>query len=206
MRWILTGLAIVAGLMGGAVVLWTATADDGTPAAGHDHGEQTVASPAADSPYADRYDPAASIRSLTPEEIAQIGRGEGIGFALPAELNGLPGPRHVLDLADELGLSREQRTRVQQVFDDMRATVVPAGQHYLAAVVALEADIRAGRVTERALPSRVAEVYQLEGELAAAHLVSHLQTAEVMTAEQVGTYQRLRGYESGTPHPGTPTS
>ena len=171
----------------------------------HGHGDHPSGTPAADSPYAGRYDLTAPIRALTPEEVAQIERGEGAGFALPAELNGVPGPRHVLDLAHELGLSHEQVTRVQAVYDEMRAAVIPAGRRYLDAERALEEDFRAGTLTEADLPGRVAEVKRLEGELATAHLVAHLQTAKLLTPEQIATYQRLRGYAptltAGTPAP-----
>ena len=38
-----------------------------------------------------------------------------MSLALAAELNGYPGPLHVLELADRLGLSAEQRGKVQQL-------------------------------------------------------------------------------------------
>lgn len=196
-RSILVAIAILAlGLL--AVVATGArtitTAQETTPA-GHDRGGHAAATPATDSPYADDYDGTSAIRALTSEQIAQIERGEGAGFALPAELNGVPGPRHVLDLADDLGLSPEQRTAVQAIIDEMRAAVLPAGQRYLAAEQALEADFRSGRLTEQNLPGRVAEVKRREGELAAAHLIAHLRTAEVLSSEQIAAYGRLRGYE-----------
>ncbi len=157
----------------------------------HGHG----ATPATGTPSAVRDDSAVTIRSLTPEEIAQIEQGQGAGLALPAELNGVPGPRHVLDLADDLGLSPEQMTSVQAVYDRMQAAVIPAGRRYLDARSALEEYFRAGTLTEADLPARVAEVYRLEGELAAAHLDAHLKTAEILTPDQVATYNRLRGGE-----------
>ncbi len=197
-------LGVLLGLLGGLVGLLGATAQNSTPVGGHGHGGHEQASPAADSPYAGRYDAAAAIRSLTPDEIAQIQRGEGAGFALPAELNGVPGPRHVLDLAHQIGLSHEQRIQVQEIYDEMRGTVIPAGERYLAAVQALEEDFRAGTLTEETLPDRVAEVSRLEGELAAAHLVAHLRTADVMTSEQVAAYQQLRGYQTVAPAVSTP--
>ena len=180
-------LLLVLGLaaLTGARVLAEAAAQEGTPAAsdhtaGHAH---AAASPT--SPYAADFDPAAAIRALTAEEVAQIERGEGAGFAKAAELNGVPGPRHVLDLAHELGLSHDQVTRVQAVADAMKAVVVPAGERYLAAQRRIEQDFRAGAITEEALPGRVAEVYRLEGELAAAHLIAHLKTAKLLTSEQI---------------------
>lgn len=44
------------------------------------------------SPYAGL--PAREIKALSPEEIADLAAGRGMGLALAAELNGYPGPRH----------------------------------------------------------------------------------------------------------------
>ncbi|CAA9539463.1 MAG: hypothetical protein AVDCRST_MAG59-697 [uncultured Thermomicrobiales bacterium] len=169
-------------------------AGDATPPAVH--GGHALAVPAPDdrSPYADRFEETAAIRSLTPEQIAEIGRGEGAGFALPAELNGVPGPRHVLDLAAELDLTPEQVERVQEVVDAMRAEAVSAGDRYLAAVLALEDGFRDGALGSDELRSLVAEAKRREGELATAHLAAHLETAALLTPEQIAAYGRLRGY------------
>lgn len=188
--------AIAVGLLVAGLAAGT-SAQDATPAAGHQHdGHGSPAeTPTSDSAYADRFDRTAAIRALTPDEIARIERGEGAGFALPAELNGVPGPRHVLDLARDLGLTDDQATRVQGIYDEMRAAVIPAGRFYLDAQRRLEADFRAGTLAETDLPARVAEVSRLEGELAAGHLTAHLQTAKVLTPEQIAAYNGLRGYE-----------
>lgn len=170
-------------------------AQEATPPA-HQHGStHDTAGQSERSPYADGIDLTALIRSLTPIQVAEIERGEGAGFALPAELNGVPGPRHVLDFAHELGLSHQQVEAVRAVGDQMRAAVLPAGRRYLDALQALEEGFRAGTITEAALPERVAEVKRLEGELVAAHLVAHLRTADLLTPEQIVAYNRLRGYE-----------
>ena len=191
--------AQVAATPGGAACLVASPAATpiGTPAAGHGgHGGDAQHDQGAseESPYAGTYDPTAPIRALTADEVAQIRRGEGAGFALPAELNGVPGPRHVLDLAEQLGLSAEQRAAVQAVYDQMRAAAIPVGERYLAAAQELEEGFRCGTLTEATLPGRVAEVSRLRGELATVHLLAHLKTAKLLTAEQIATYNRLRGY------------
>ena len=48
------------------------------------------------------------IAALSEADIAALRAGEGWGLALPAELNGWPGPRHVLDMGDAIGLSAAQ--------------------------------------------------------------------------------------------------
>src|SRR4051794_40771771 len=52
---------------------------------------------------------ARSIKALSPENIAALLTGEGMGMAKAAELNGYPGPAHVLALAKELNLTEAQR-------------------------------------------------------------------------------------------------
>ena len=39
------------------------------------------------------------IKALSAEQVAGYLAGDGMGFALPAELNHYPGPKHVLDLS-----------------------------------------------------------------------------------------------------------
>lgn len=174
-------------------------AQDATPTghqSGQGQGNDATQEPSAGSPYADDYDPGALIHALSTEEVDQIRQGGGASFALPAELNGIPGPRHVLDLAAELGLSPGQQAQVQAVYDRFRADAIPAGERYLAAEQELEEAFRSRTLSEAELPERVAEVSQLEGELVTIHLRAHLQTAEIVTPVQIATYNQLRGYHS----------
>src|SRR6202165_2300257 len=67
------------------------------------------------------------IKALSEQQVADLGAGRGMGLALAAELNGYPGPSHVLELADRLELSADQRASVQRLFDAMKAEAVPLG-------------------------------------------------------------------------------
>ncbi|TMJ88150.1 MAG: hypothetical protein E6G78_09930, partial [Alphaproteobacteria bacterium] len=48
---------------------------------------------------------ARSIKALSQQQIADLRAGRGMGLALAAEVNGYPGPMHVLQFADSLDLS-----------------------------------------------------------------------------------------------------
>src|SRR3954451_2118161 len=67
------------------------------------------------------------IKALSDQQVADLGAGRGMGFAMAAELNGYPGPSHVLELADKLELSAEQRAGMQRLFDSMKAEAMPLG-------------------------------------------------------------------------------
>ncbi|MEP6837110.1 MAG: hypothetical protein ABJA75_03590 [Bradyrhizobium sp.] len=55
------------------------------------------------SPYAGMQD--RPVKALSEQQVADLKAGRGMGLALPAELNGYPGPSHLLELADRLNLS-----------------------------------------------------------------------------------------------------
>src|SRR6185436_111246 len=84
-----------------------------------------VTSVHAQTPYAGMQ--ARSIKALSDQQIADLGAGRGMGLALAAELNGYPGPSHVLELADKLDLSADQRASMQRLFDSMKAEAMPLG-------------------------------------------------------------------------------
>jgi hypothetical protein len=61
----------------------------------------------AQSPYAGMQ--TRSIKALSEQQIADLKAGRGMGLALPAELNGYPGPAHVLDFPINLDCRRSKR-------------------------------------------------------------------------------------------------
>ena len=67
------------------------------------------------------------IKALSQQQIDDLKTGRGMGLALAAELNGYPGPSHVLELGDRLDLTQEQRIQVQRLFDAMKQEAVPLG-------------------------------------------------------------------------------
>jgi hypothetical protein len=148
--------------------------------------------PGAASPYAAMR--AREAAGLGAEEVADLRAGRGMGFALPAELNGYPGPMHVLELAGPLGLSAEQRVRVEGLMAAMRAEAVPLGEALVAAERALDAAFRRGAATAGEVDRLTAEAALARGRVRAAHLRAHLHTRDALAAGQRAAYARLRGY------------
>src|SRR5438874_10327714 len=72
------------------------------------------------------------IKALSDQQVADLKAGRGMGLALAAELNGYPGPSHLLELAAELGLSDDQRSRIQGLFEAMKAETIPIGEQLIA--------------------------------------------------------------------------
>lgn len=146
----------------------------------------------AHSPYV--HQGSREVKTLSQQEVDDLLNAAGMGLARPAELNHYPGPRHVLELADSLALSAEQRRRVEASFADMQGRAKAIGRQILDAEKALDAAFAAGGVTEEALSAAVTRIADLQGELRTVHLRAHLAVREALTRHQILEYDRLRGY------------
>lgn len=143
------------------------------------------------------------VKALSAQQIADLKAGRGMGLALPAELNGYPGPVHVLELADALGLSADQKAEMARLFDAMKAEAVPLGERLIAQEAALDALFAGHRATGETVAAATAEIGATQGQLRAAHLKYHLATLQALQPEQVQRYAELRGYTSGGSNQGT---
>lgn len=162
------------------------------PAAAQDHGRMDDRLPPATSPYAGME--TRPVKALSQQQIADLKAGRGMGLALAAELNGYPGPVHVLELADALALSGEQRTATKALIDEMKAETIPIGERIIAEETALDRLFGEGHVTRTSLDATTARIGAAQGELRAAHLRYHLAMAALLSPSQVAHYRELRGY------------
>jgi len=142
------------------------------------------------------------VKALSDQQIADLKAGRGMGLALAAELNGYPGPMHVLELAAPLGLSDEQRAKVAGLFDAMKREAVPLGERLIAAETALDRQFADRTITASSLGEATRDIAAKQGELRLAHLKYHLATLELLTPEQATRYSTLRGYGGGQHAPG----
>lgn len=139
--------------------------------------------------------PAAGVPSgLGADEAEGLLEGRGLGMARPAELHSYPGPLHVLELADALGLEAEQRATAERLRAEMLAEAVPLGRQLLEAEAHLDALFASGEATPEAVDRVTAHAGALRGRLRAAHLRAHLAMRDALTPAQVEAYDRLRGY------------
>jgi hypothetical protein len=138
---------------------------------------------------------ARAISSLSESDIAALEDGEGWGLALPAELNGYPGPAHVLEQAKALGLTPEQRAGVEAIFDAMRAAARRAGVAYIEAERRVDRLFRDGGATPATLAAATAQAGEALGALRSVHLAAHLEVTPLLTRHQQYLYGQLRGYD-----------
>jgi len=140
------------------------------------------------------------IKALSDQEVSQYLSGAGMGYARPAELNGYPGPMHVLELADQLELNGSQRSAMKNLMDRHKVEARAIGAKYVEAERAIEALFRSGNADAKVLAVSVDQAARLQGEYRLSHLETHRRSLALLTPEQVSKYAMLRGYSGEGQH------
>ncbi len=144
------------------------------------------------SPYAGQEK--RGIKALSVRELNDYKKGSGMGMAKAAELNHYPGPKHILEIADELTLSDEQKDRIQAAYDTMHSEAVSIGMEIIKKEELLDRLFAHSMIDEPRLDDITGEIGQLKGKLRAVHLKAHLVAKNILTEKQIDAYDALRGY------------
>jgi hypothetical protein len=140
-----------------------------------------------------------AIKSLSDKDIADIRAGQGMGLAKAAELNGYPGPAHVLENADQLALSTEQRRASAALMQEHKARARVLGEQVLDAEQALDNAFARKSIDADLLTRLIREIGQKQAQLREEHLRTHLHQTTLLTHEQLRKYDELRGYAPASP-------
>jgi Spy/CpxP family protein refolding chaperone len=151
------------------------------------------------SPYVDQT--SRGIKALSDSEVADYLAGRGMGFAKAAELNGYPGPAHVLELSQQLALSPAQQQKTEAIFGRMQDDARRLGQRLVDAERALDQLFASRTISPSLLHEKLESIASLQREVREVHLQAHLEEAGVLSADQAASYWHLRGYaQGGTEH------
>lgn len=134
------------------------------------------------------------IKSLSQEDISDLENGRGWGLAKAAELNGLPGPVHILEMENEINLSESQKIEIIKIYDQMKETAIDLGKSLIELEKELDRQFSNQTVTKLSLNQLVHEIAEVRGQLRIVHLAAHLETPKILRSEQITLYNQLRGY------------
>lgn len=134
------------------------------------------------------------VKALSDQQMADLRGGRGMSLALAGELNGYPGPLHLIELADQLNLSPEQRQHIEGLSKDMKSEAIAAGNQLIEHERALDCAFASREITTGTLDGLTARIGEAQGRLRAVHLKYHLSTAALLSGHQRHQYAMLRGY------------
>ena len=139
------------------------------------------------------------IKSLSDSDMDQLRNGQGWGLAKAAELNGVPGPAHLLEMKKEISLNPDQVEKIETLYRQMRDQAIPLGNKLIEFERELNTHFAQHTINEEILQELLEQIEQVRLQLRFVHLSTHLKTPEILTAEQIDRYNELRGYSSDDP-------
>jgi hypothetical protein len=145
-----------------------------------------------------------SIKSLSDDDIRELTTGAGWGMAKAAELNGLPGPKHVLEMKERISLTAEQEIEMKALYEEMNEEAIVLGRQLIGLEKELDDRFAQGDVDESTLEELLTRISATYGSLRYTHLSAHLRTPDILSDEQIRRYNELRGYSSNDPCAHTP--
>jgi Spy/CpxP family protein refolding chaperone len=122
-----------------------------------------------------------------------------MSLALAAELNGYPGPAHVLELGDALGLSASQKIQVTELRRRMTVEARDVGERIIGHEQTLDRLFASRTANPENIAATTTAIALLQGELRHVHLKYHLDTYALLSPSQNDSYQKLRGYPGAAP-------
>jgi len=139
------------------------------------------------------------IKSLSRDDIDQLRRGAGWGLARSAELNGVPGPAHLLELKDQIPLRADQIVAIEKISTELKIKAIAEGERLIELERQLGATFSDGTMSDEKLRRLLDQIAKSRGELRYIHLSTHLTTPPLLSAEQISRYNSLRGYGNDDP-------
>jgi hypothetical protein len=139
------------------------------------------------------------IKSLSENDIEELQNGKGWGLAKAAELNGVPGPAHLLAMKDKINLSAEQSRAVADLHNKMKQEAIPLGLELIELERALNDHFANKTITYELLDAILEKIARVKKKLRYVHLATHLKTQDILTSRQIDLYNKLRGYSPDGP-------
>lgn len=140
-----------------------------------------------------------SIKSLSDDDIQQLMEGRGWGLAKAAELNGIPGPAHLLEMKKAISLTDTQIEKIQQLYNDMKQQAQRLGKELIKLESELNQSFANKTINAKDLLEKLTAIEKVRRDLRYVHLATHLETPSILNPVQIARYNELRGYSNDDP-------
>jgi Spy/CpxP family protein refolding chaperone len=133
------------------------------------------------------------LGGVSEQEKEALLKGAGLGAGMIAMMNGYPGPKHVLEMGDELELTAAQRESIGKTYGNVKAESVKLGTELVEKDEALTALFTAGSATTGEVGKLSRDIGELQGRVRAAHLNAHVETFDALTPAQREKLSSMQG-------------
>lgn len=133
------------------------------------------------------------LSGVSEQEKEALLKGGGLGAGMIAMMNGYPGPKHVLEMGDELELTDAQRESIGTIYGKVKAESVKYGTELVEKDEALAAMFTSGSVDTGDVEKLAREIGELQGRVRAEHLNAHVKTYDALTPAQREKLSSMQG-------------
>ena len=135
---------------------------------------------------------------VSAQEKEALLKGAGLGAGMIAMMNGYPGPKHVLEMGDELELTAAQRESIGTIYGKVKAESVKYGTELVEKDEELAALFASGSVSTDKVEKLSRDIGELQGRVRAEHLNAHVETFDALTPAQREMLAEMQGMHQGS--------
>ena len=124
-----------------------------------------------------------------PTDKDQLLKGDAAGQTLVAEKNGFPSPQKIISLKDQLGLTKDQLKKLNELLTNLPISAVVKGQEIVDAEEELSNLFESGTMSEKTLRAKLERIGKMRADLRFVHLQIYLKEKQIMSGKQ---WERLK--------------
>ena len=128
-------------------------------------------------------------QEILPPDKNQLLSGDAAGQTLVAEKNGYPAPQKILSFKDQLGLTKDQVRKINEMMTNLPVSATVKGQEIIDAEDELNALFASGSINEKTLRSKLERLGKMRADLRFIHLQVYLKEKQILSANQ---WERLK--------------
>jgi Spy/CpxP family protein refolding chaperone len=130
-----------------------------------------------------------------PPDKEQLLSGGATGQTVVAEKNGFPAPQKVVSFKDQLGLTKDQLKKMNEIITNLPIAATIKGQDIVEAEEELNKLFESGTINEKTLRTKLERIGKMRAELRFVHLQVYLKEKLILTAKQWERLKELQASE-----------
>jgi Spy/CpxP family protein refolding chaperone len=128
-------------------------------------------------------------QGLIPSDKEELLNGNPQVYILLAERNGFPSPSKILSMKDQLGLTKDQVRKIEEMIANLPVAVTVKGQEIIEAEENLNQLFQSENINEKTLRSKLERIGKLRAELHFSHLQAYLKVKQILSVNQWQKYK-----------------
>ena len=136
-----------------------------------------------------------NAQTVFPPDKDQLLSGKADGQTLVAERNGFPDLQKIISHKEQLGLTKDQIKKLNEVLTNLSVSATVKGQEIVDAEGDLNKLFESGTISEKALRTKLEQIGKMRADLRFVYLQVYLKGKQILTAKQWERLKELQASE-----------